>query len=102
MHAARGWRRCVLARCQLHAALCWCVACCAAALACAAVRRTTPRKHGCLTSCLPPCSSLGAAGFASAYIAVPGRKADEKGTGGSDFMPALTSYRDATARHMLS
>lgn len=41
-------------------------------------------------------------GFASAYIAVPGRKADEKGTGGSDFMPALTSYRDATARHLLS
>lgn len=40
-------------------------------------------------------------GFASAYIAVPGRKADEKGTGGSDFMPALASYRDATARHVL-
>lgn len=52
---------------------------------------------------LPPalCLPVGA-GFASAYIAVPGRKADEKGTGGSDFMPALTSYRDATARHMLS
>ncbi|KAL4421502.1 hypothetical protein ABPG75_010793 [Micractinium tetrahymenae] len=41
-------------------------------------------------------------GFAAAYIVVPGRKANEKGTGGSDFMPALTSYRDATARHMLS
>ncbi|KAI7843115.1 hypothetical protein COHA_003286 [Chlorella ohadii] len=39
--------------------------------------------------------------FAFNYIAKHSKKADETGTGGSDFMPALQGYRDATARHRL-
>jgi len=39
--------------------------------------------------------------FAFNYIAKHSKKAEETGTGGSDFMPALQGYRDATARHML-
>lgn len=50
--------------------------------------------------------------FVGAYIAAPGRKAaaaaisagggaGEVGTGGSDFMPALLGYQQATARHLL-
>lgn len=39
-------------------------------------------------------------GFANSYIAQWSKK--EVGTGGSDFMPALTGYKDATAAHVLS
>ena len=41
--------------------------------------------------------------FAAAYIATQSRKAadGERGTGGSDFMPALAGYREATSRHLL-
>lgn len=39
-------------------------------------------------------------GFAQSYIAQQNKK-EGKGTGGSDFMPALTGYRDATNRHLL-
>ena len=37
--------------------------------------------------------------FAHAYIAR--HSAAERGTGGSDFMPALEGYRAATAQHLL-
>ena len=36
-------------------------------------------------------------GFAAGYIAAHARRAGEKGTGGSDFMPALTGYQRHTA-----
>ena len=46
--------------------------------------------------------------FAFNYIAKHSKKAaagagaeTEKGTGGSDFMPALAGYRDATSKHLL-
>ncbi len=41
--------------------------------------------------------------MAGQYIAQQSRRAlkDEKGTGGTDFMPALTTYRDTTRRHLL-
>eukprot|EP00878_Enallax_costatus_P047492 GHUV01058274.1.p1 GENE.GHUV01058274.1~~GHUV01058274.1.p1 ORF type:complete len:136 (-),score=37.15 GHUV01058274.1:55-462(-) len=38
--------------------------------------------------------------FANSYIAQWSKK--EVGTGGSDFMPALAGFRDATAAHKLS
>ncbi|EFJ47548.1 hypothetical protein VOLCADRAFT_91976, partial [Volvox carteri f. nagariensis] len=38
--------------------------------------------------------------FAYSYIAKWARR-ETTGTGGSDFMPALTGYRDETARHLL-
>lgn len=38
-------------------------------------------------------------GFANSYIAQWSKK--EVGTGGSDFMPALSSYKEATAAHRL-
>lgn len=40
-------------------------------------------------------------GFAATYIA-QWAKADATGTGGSDFMPALTGYKQTTAAHRLS
>lgn len=40
--------------------------------------------------------------FAFSYIAKHSKRAEGKtGTGGSDFMPALAGYRDATARSLL-
>lgn len=40
--------------------------------------------------------------FAFNYISKHAkRETAETGTGGSDFMPALQGYRDATARHVL-
>lgn len=40
--------------------------------------------------------------FATAYIAAQAKKGgDEKGTGGSDFVPALAAYRDTTARFQI-
>lgn len=47
------------------------------------------------------CTAVLPQAFAFSYIAKHSKKADETGTGGSDFMPALQGYRDATARHML-
>lgn len=38
--------------------------------------------------------------FAHNYIAKWAKK-ETTGTGGSDFMPALTGYRDTTGRHVL-
>jgi indoleamine 2,3-dioxygenase len=38
--------------------------------------------------------------FAHAYIAQFAKK-EATGTGGSDFMPALTAYRDSTGRHRM-
>jgi indoleamine 2,3-dioxygenase len=41
--------------------------------------------------------------FAIAYIAQWSKKeAKEVGTGGSDFVPALSAYKDATAAHKLA
>ncbi|PSC67570.1 hypothetical protein C2E20_8766 isoform A [Micractinium conductrix] len=41
--------------------------------------------------------------FAYHYIAKHSKRAEEvKGTGGSDFMPALQGFRDATTTHLLS
>lgn len=40
--------------------------------------------------------------FAFNYIAKHSQRADETGTGGSDFMPALAGYRDATSQHRLA
>lgn len=40
--------------------------------------------------------------FAFNYIAKHSREEGEKGTGGTDFMPALAGYRDATSRHRLA
>jgi indoleamine 2,3-dioxygenase len=40
-------------------------------------------------------------GFAGSFIAAPGSKAGEVGTGGSDFMPALKGYQKATQKHLL-
>lgn len=39
--------------------------------------------------------------FAFSYIAKQARREGEVGTGGSDFMPALAGYQEATARHLL-
>jgi indoleamine 2,3-dioxygenase len=41
--------------------------------------------------------------FAAAYIASFAKKeaGGEKGTGGSDFMPALAGFRNTTAAHRL-
>ena len=40
--------------------------------------------------------------FAAAYIAQHAARGDEKGTGGSAFMPALAGYQRQTARAKLS
>lgn len=39
--------------------------------------------------------------FAFNYIAKHSKREGEKGTGGSDFMPALAGYRDATSQSRL-
>ncbi len=39
--------------------------------------------------------------FAFNYIAKHSKRQGEVGTGGSDFMPALAGYRDATRQHLL-
>lgn len=40
--------------------------------------------------------------FAFNYIAKHSRRERETGTGGSDFMPALQGYRDATSQHLIA
>jgi indoleamine 2,3-dioxygenase len=40
--------------------------------------------------------------FAFNYIAKHSKRDGETGTGGSDFMPALQGYRDATSQHLIS
>ena len=60
---------------------------------------SAPRSPGCLT----PRRPWPPQAFAFNYIAKHSKRAAEaeKGTGGSDFMPALQGFRDTTTQHLL-